>query len=160
MTELAQDWLRPAAERQTLDGHVQEGNTVKAVTMGDVMRQRKLAILLRATMLSFLITCGCSDEQPPPPTGAIGPDLVEVAGEVIFVYDNVAADGGVTIDLKLDDESVERLLFAPFYWGDDSDERWALYSKIQQVEIGHRVRAKGERTDRGIELEDLVILDG
>ena len=121
------------------------------------MKQIKLILLLQAVL--FLIVCGCSDESSQPPTGTKGSDLVEVIGEVTFIYDNVAADGGVTIDLKLDDDGVERLLFAPLYWGDDSDERWTLYSKIQQVEVGDRVRGEGRRTDRGIELEDLVILE-
>jgi hypothetical protein len=81
-----------------------------------------------------------------------------VTGEVTFFYDNVAADGGVTIDIELDDSQTERLLFSPFYWGDDSEERWDLYSKLQEVELGIRVKAVGQRTDRGIELEDLTIL--
>ena len=130
-----------------------------AISGGDVMKQAKPALLLRAALFSILIMSGCSDESPPPPTGTNGSDLVEVIGDVTFIYDNVAADGGVTIDLELDDESIERLLFAPLYWGGDSDERWLLYSKIQQVEVGDRVRAEGRRTDRGIELEDLVILE-
>ena len=123
------------------------------------MKQIKLTLLLQAALFSFLIICGCSDELSPPPNDSKESDLVEVIGEVTFIYDNVAADGGVTIDLKLDDDGVERLLFAPLYWGDDSDERWTLYSKIQQVEVGDRVRGEGSRTDRGIELEDLVILE-
>lgn len=123
------------------------------------MKQIKLILLLQATLFSFLIIYGCSDELSPPPTGTKGSDLDEVIGEVTFIYDNIAADGGVTIDLKLDDDGVERLLFAPLYWGDDSDERWTLYAKIRQVEVGDRVRAEGQRTDRGIELEDLVILE-
>jgi hypothetical protein len=106
-----------------------------------------------------LIMCGCSEDDSLSPTGTKRTDLVEVIGEVTFIYDNVPADGGVTIDIKLDDGSVERLLFAPFYWGDDSDERWDLYAKIRQVEVSDRIRAEGRRTERGIELEDLAILE-
>lgn len=60
--------------------------------------------------------------------------------------------------MGLDSGKSERLLFAPFYWGDDSEERWQLYAKIQEVEVGDRVRAKGQRTNRGIELEEITIL--
>ena len=107
----------------------------------------------------LVLPTGCSEENGAPPSAPIKADAIEVTGEVTFVYDNVAADGGVTIDLELDDGKAERLLFAPFYWGDDSEERWDLYSSIQEVELGDRVKAVGQRTDRGIELEDLTILN-
>lgn len=122
------------------------------------MKRTTLVFLLEAVMISFLIMSGCSGDRSTPPAGTNEPDLVTVTGEVTFIYDNVAADGGVTIDLKLDNDSSERLLFAPLYWGDDSEDRWALYSKIQDVEVGDRIRAVGHRTERGIELQKLDIL--
>jgi len=88
-----------------------------------------------------------------------GQDAVEVTGDVTFLYDNVPADGGVIIDLELEGGKSERLLFAPFYWGDDSEERWQLYSKIQEVELGDRVTAVGQRTERGVELDEITILN-
>ena len=110
-------------------------------------------------VLILVLPTGCSEEHGAQPSAPTKTDAVEVTGEVTFVYDNVAADGGVTIDIELDDGSADRLLFSPFYWGDDSEERWDLYSKIQEVELGNRVKAVGKRTDRGIELEDLTILN-
>ena len=109
-------------------------------------------------VILLLALFGCSDDGVSPSGDPVGPDVIEVTGGVTFFYDNVAADGGVTIDVELDDGTIERLLFAPLYWGDDSEERWRLYEKIRDVEIGNRVTAVGQRTDRGIELEDLTIL--
>ena len=109
-------------------------------------------------VLVLVLPTGCTDENGVQPSTSTKSNAVEVTGEVTFVYDNVAADGGVTIDIELDDSQTERLLFSPFYWGDDSEERWDLYSKLQEVELGNRVKAVGQRTDRGIELEDLTIL--
>jgi len=122
------------------------------------MRRNKVTNLAQILSVLLLVIIGCSDEGVPPPSGPIRSDVVEVTGDVTFIYDNVAADGGVTIDLELEDGKTERLLFAPFYWGDDSEKRWHLYSKIKEVELGDRVTAVGRRTDRGIELEDLIIL--
>jgi hypothetical protein len=106
-----------------------------------------------------LVLLGCSDESAPPPSSPLTSDAVEVTGEVAFIYDNVPADGGAFIDLKLEDGKSERLLFAPFYWGDDSEDRWQLYGKIKEVQLGDRVKAVGQRTERGVELEDITILD-
>ena len=106
--------------------------------------------------LFLLIPLSCSDDKCTNPQNS---NLAVVTGEVTFIYDNVAADGGVIIDLKLDNGKAERLLFSPYYWGDDSEERWQLYAKIQEVEVGDRVRGRGQRTDRGIELEELTILE-
>jgi hypothetical protein len=122
------------------------------------MRRIKLTHLLQFSFVTLLAIVGCSDEGAPPPSGPTKSDVVEATGDVTFIYDNVAADGGVTIDLELEDGTAERLLFAPLYWGDDSEERWRLYAKIKEVEIGNRVTAVGRRTDRGIELEDITIL--
>jgi hypothetical protein len=100
---------------------------------------------------------GCSDEHSPPIDGPTGSGLVTVTGEVTFIYDNIAADGDVRIDLKLDDGAAERLVFASF-WGNDSDERRNLYAAIQDIEIGDLVTASGKRKSRGIEIEELTIL--
>jgi hypothetical protein len=80
-----------------------------------------------------------------------------VTGEVTFIYDNIAADGDVRIDLKLDDDTAERLVFGSF-WGNDSEERRNLYATIQDIEIGDRVTATGKRKSSGIEIEELTIL--
>jgi hypothetical protein len=124
--------------------------------MGDTMKRYLNILMFVSVSVSLFILLSCSDDKSTNPHAS---DLAVVTGEVTFIYDNVAADGGVTIDLKLDNGSDERLLFAPLYWGDDSEERWQLYAKIKEVEIGNRVRAKGQRTDRGIELEDLSIIE-
>lgn len=49
--------------------------------------------------LFLLSSLSCSDDKC---TNSQNSNLVVVTGEVTFIYDNVAADGGVTIDLKLD----------------------------------------------------------
>jgi len=122
------------------------------------MRRIKLTRLVQLFLVTVLAIVGCSDDGAPPPSGPIKSDVVKATGDVTFIYDNVAADGGVTIDLELENGTTEQLLFAPFYWGEDSEERWGLYAKIKEVQIGDRVTAVGRRTDRGIELEDVTIL--
>jgi hypothetical protein len=126
--------------------------------VGGLAMWARIVYLVCLLLILFLPT-GCSNEQDAQPSAPTKSDAVDVTGEVTFIYDNVAADGGVTIDIELDDGNTERLLFSPFYWGDDSEERWDLYSRIQEVELGNRVKAVGQRTVRGIELEDLTILN-
>jgi hypothetical protein len=83
-------------------------------------RFHKIPSIIPISLLLFIFL-HCSHDNSTKPQNS---HLVAVAGEVTFIYDNVAADGGVTIDVKLDNGNAERLLFAPFYWGDDSEERW------------------------------------
>lgn len=113
--------------------------------------------VFRALLLSCFVVSGCSDEHSAPATGPTRSDLVTVTGEVTFIYDNIAADGEVRIDLKLNDGAAERLVFASF-WGNDSEERRNLYATIQDIEIGDRVTATGKRKSSGIEIEELTIL--
>jgi hypothetical protein len=122
------------------------------------MRRINLTHTLRLLLVLLIAVVGCSDDGAPPPSGPTKSDLIETTGDVTFIYDNVAADGGVTIDLELEDGTTERLMFAPFYWGEDSEERWDVYAKIKELEIGDCVTAVGRRTDRGIEIEDITKL--
>jgi hypothetical protein len=85
---------------------------------------------------------------------------VAVIGEVKTIDDQVPVDGGVTIDIELDDGGSERLLFGSLFTSQgSSQERLDLYQVIVELEIGDLIEAKGTRTANGIEIDELTILD-
>ncbi len=93
-------------------------------------------------------------------TAPVDDGAVTVEGTVTEIVDQTPVDGGVTIELTVDGGATERLLFGSlFTQPPPSEERIALYQRIQGADVGSRVRATGVRSDEGIELTDLRVLD-
>jgi hypothetical protein len=110
--------------------------------------------------ISIVSLAACSSGDPPGTTTPSDPDLVTVTGEVTHKDDQVPVDGGVTMKLKLDDGSTEALHFGSlFTHPPPSQEQLDLYQVIVQVDVGDRVTATGERSESGISLEELTILE-
>lgn len=113
-------------------------------------------LIVLAITLVLLATYACSDDKS---TGVDDPDSVNVTGIVVVVEDNVPVDGGVTIDLECLDGQSERLLFPSLFTNPPpSEDMQQLYQVILLLEIGNLVQAGGKRTEDGIELEQLTIL--
>lgn len=108
------------------------------------------------TLAVLMATAGCSLGG----TAPVADDLVTVEGTLTEIDDQTPVDGGVTLSLALDGGGSERLLFGSLFTSPPpSEARIALYTRIQEAEVGSRVRATGTRTEGGIELTDLVVLD-
>jgi hypothetical protein len=84
--------------------------------------------------------------------------VVTVVGEVTAIDDRVPDDGGVTIDLKIENGDTMLLSFESFQVIPDENRR-ELYEVIKQVEVGSRVRATGLRKGHWIEIGQLSILE-
>ena len=99
---------------------------------------------------------GCSSSTTPR-----AEPLVTVTGTVTQIDDQVPVDGGVTITLDLDGGGTELLLFGSLFTDPPPDEeKIELYQKILKVEVGNHVRAIGNRGEQGIDLTDLIVLEG
>ena len=102
----------------------------------------------------------CSSDDQVGPSGSDNSHLITVVGDVIEIENFVPVDGGVTIKLRRDDRTEVVLFYSSLFTNPPpSQEHIDLYQVIIQVDVGERIRAKGRRTDRGIELKDLVILE-
>ena len=102
---------------------------------------------------------GCSEEDASP--GGPDSNLVSVTGNVTRIEDNVPSDGGVFVELQLDNRTQETLYLPSFFtYPPPPEEQQQVYQVISQLEIGDRVYAEGERTDSGIKLKKLTILNG
>ena len=114
--------------------------------------------LLVATAVALLAACSSDDRRET--TGPPDSQWVTVTGHVTRKDDQVPVDGGVEIDLRLDDGANERLYFGSlFTYPPPSRERQELYGVLVQVSVGNRVRARGTRSESGsIALEELTIL--
>jgi hypothetical protein len=121
-----------------------------------VMGKRTVWPLI-ATVVVFQAACSSDDGS-----GTIvptDPAVVTVTGEVTHKDDQVPVDGGVTMTLELDDGGIETLLFGSlFSHPPPSQEQLDLYRVIASVNVGDRVTAKGQRSEEGVSLEQLVIL--
>ena len=114
-----------------------------------------------------LISLGCSDDTGQIPEGLnsdvitnTDPDPIVVTGTVVEIADDVPVDGGVIIDLKVGDGQTEVLYLPSFFTTPPPPENnQRVYQVIVQLEIGTRVKAEGYRTESGIKLESLDILD-
>jgi hypothetical protein len=90
----------------------------------------------------------------------LGSDLVTVTGVVTAIDDDVPVDGGVVIDLQLEDGETVQLFFGSLYTV-PPPRQWQidLYQVIAGLEIGDRVSATGTRVPLGIGLRHLRILE-
>ncbi|NNF08560.1 MAG: hypothetical protein HKN21_17495 [Candidatus Eisenbacteria bacterium] len=119
------------------------------------MKQITLTKLLLACLSLSLVFMGCSTKA-----GNLRPTDITLEGVVAKIDDQTPVDGGVTIELRLDDGSGETLLFGSlFTYPPPTEERLKLYQRIQAIAVGYRVRAVGERMETGgIALTDIFRL--
>ena len=109
-------------------------------------------------VLAMLAACGTDENDPARPGSTNG---VTVTGEVANIQNEIAVDGGITLDVDLVDDGTDRLIFVGLFTvPPPSDEDMRLYDLVRRVEIGDVVRAEGVRRDYGVILEKLWILDG
>lgn len=122
------------------------------------MRISRVPLVLLAAL--FLVSCGDDDDRDP--TAPVGGESVTVVvGQVLQFVDATPVDGGVTVDIVLDDDRGERLLFPSMFTSPPpSNAMLRLYDVVRRVEVGDTVRAEGTRTGDSILLEKLWILDG
>lgn len=107
----------------------------------------------------LLVSGGCSDEGDGPAVAPNGEPLVTVVGEVTAIDNQIPVDGGIKIDLQLDEGGAALLLFPSLFTDPPpSEETMRLYEIVASVEVGDRVEAEGKETERGIKLEALTIL--
>jgi len=124
------------------------------------MRSLRSQLVLLAGI--SLLLGGCLGEEGPKSSsqpGEQGFTQVTVEGYVRHIDDQTPVDGGVEIELRLDDGGDVLLLFGSlFTYPPPDDEKLRLYEVIRQVEVEDRVRATGIETERGIRIEQLTIL--
>ncbi|MDH3215472.1 MAG: hypothetical protein OEN01_04165 [Candidatus Krumholzibacteria bacterium] len=108
--------------------------------------------------LTVLAACGTNGDDSTTPGTDNG---VVASGEVTHIQNEIAVDGGITLDIDLVDDGSHRLIFPGLFTSPPpTDEDLRLYDVVRRVEIGDLVRAEGVRRDHGIILEKLWILDG
>lgn len=118
----------------------------------------KTPALICLVVFSLAMLACSSDETPSGYSSELRATVV--VGEVLMIDDQVPVDGGVTIDIEVRRGETERLLFGSLFTNPPPPrERLELYRVIVELEIGDRVRARGSRSEHGIILEDLFILD-
>ena len=119
---------------------------------------KKIARVTGLVALAMLAACGTDDDGPVRPGSGNG---VTVTGEVTNIQNEIAVDGGITLDVDVVDDGTNRLIFVGlFTLPPPNDEVLRLYDLVRRVEIGDMVRAEGVRRDDGVILEKLWILDG
>ncbi|RKZ13562.1 hypothetical protein DRQ53_08520 [bacterium] len=90
----------------------------------------------------------------------LGSDLVTLTGTVTRVVDDTPVDGGVVIDLQLDNGQRAQLFFGSlFTYPPPPHWRHELYQVIASLEVGDRVRAMGTAVDGGISLRGLRVVE-
>lgn len=109
------------------------------------------------TVFCVLVLAACQGDKNTVDVEDAQSGVITVVGEIISIEDLVPADGGVTINLMLDNGEGMLLFFESFMVNPD-ENRLALYEVIKQVEVGNRVEATGLRKADGIELGELIIL--
>ena len=109
----------------------------------------------------LLLAAGCGDDDGDP-AAPESPTTVVRTGTVTAVDDRTPVDGGITIDLLLDDGGTERAYFPSLFTSPPpGEDLMRLYDVVRRVEIGDRVRVEGMRSEAGgIDLDSLWILDG
>lgn len=121
------------------------------------MNAPRLAKHPALVLLGFLLLLGCGKNEPEPEP--LAPGQVRVEGVITEIVDQVPVDGGVTITLRLDDDSSRVLLFGSlFTYPPPEPERFLLYEAIQRLEEGDRIRAVGTPGEDGIQLESFAVL--
>jgi hypothetical protein len=92
--------------------------------------------------------------------GADYSENITVVGTIDYVDDQTALDGPVTINLQLENGSIEILIFGSLYTPTASRERDSLYNRVvATLNIGDQVRASGPREKDGtIWIEMLEVL--
>ena len=115
-------------------------------------------VVLLAVSLMVIAACGTDGSGPATPGTTSG---VIVNGEVTGIQNEIAVDGGITLEVDLVDDGIDRLIFVGLFTAPPpTDEDLGLYDVVRRVEIGDIVRAEGVRRDYGIILEKLWILEG
>ncbi len=118
------------------------------------------ALLLKSISLISLALIACGGESGDPSGPGIKSEVL-VTGYVIEIENMMPVDGGITIKVELESKDTERLWFGSLFTvPPPSEDKLKLYDVVRRVELGDRVRATGERTEAGIELEGIAILEG
>lgn len=118
-------------------------------------RAWKTALLV--TPLVLLLGCAARSDGPVGPA----PGNTVVTGSVTEIRDLVPVDGGATITVATKNGGTEHLLFPSLHTSPPpTPQTIALYDLVRRVEVGDRIRAEGQRTDSGVKLESLEILEG
>lgn len=115
----------------------------------------QMKILLTTVSLSalFVFCCGCSINSS---TGPVDPDLEVVVGTITEIDDGVPRDGGVTIDLELEDRSSARLWLGLNPRSQPPrEDQWELYRVILTLDVGDTVWAAGIWHGTSIELREI-----
>jgi hypothetical protein len=132
---------------------VQRDGSGLARVFSEDQQGRTLVSIRVALSLALIATFACDQVKGPD-----GDDL-SLTGVVTRIDDQVPVDGGVQIDLTLGDGSTE-VVYMPslFTFPPPPPERQEIYSQIQKLRIGSRVRVEGTRTELGVEIEEMEIL--
>ena len=89
-----------------------------------------------------LMSASCGSD-PVPICADEGSDAV-VCGEVISIDNSIPVDGGITLDVDVSSDGVDRLLFPSLFTDPPpTDEVMALSDVVRDVEVGDVVRAEG-----------------
>jgi len=110
---------------------------------------------LTAVLVPLVLLLGCGQDDPAGPAS----DSVVIQGTAIDIYNQIPADGPVTITITTKVGKTEYLV-SPTYFAVPplTQEDLDLLDLILQVEVGDFVRAEGKRTQAGIKLKTLEIL--
>jgi hypothetical protein len=120
------------------------------------------AIWIRTASVILLCSSvvGCSTENDTP-AGASNPDVDSVTGVVTKIEDYVPVDGGVSIELKLDNGQTDTAFLPSFFTAPPPpQEQYEIYEMIRELEIGDRITVEGQRTSKGIKIEQLTVASG
>jgi hypothetical protein len=78
---------------------------------------------------------------------------------VTRIEDKVPVDGGVTLELKLDNGETDTAYLPSFFTSPPPPlEKYQIYRVIRELDIGARIRVMGERTVYGLEISRLIVL--
>jgi hypothetical protein len=113
-----------------------------------------------ALSISFMAVgaCGTDDNCPTAPDGT---NSLVVNGVITEIQNDIAVDGGITLEVDLVNGGSDRLIFGSLFTSPPpTEEHLKLYDVVRRVEIGDIVRAEGARADHGLVLEKLWIVGG
>lgn len=108
----------------------------------------------------LVLPTGCSEEDGVTVTGP-NPQVsgvVSVTGKVTRIADDIPVDGNAVIDLEVVGGKREVLYLPSFFTHPPTPAQERVYQVIIQLREGDRVRAVGNRTRFGIELQSLTII--
>jgi len=118
------------------------------------MNTRVITLLLPV----LLLILACGDDDPAAPGAA---QLEIVTGEVVTIDDQTPVDGGITIEIRIDDSETDELYFPSLFTEPPPDNATLdLYDLVRRVEIGDRVRVEGTRNAQALQIDSLWIIQG